>query len=137
MWHRILNDKIVESVHELPAYVMAMTPSQRHSVGWRIGFELCNKPYFDTDYQTAVPDPIYDPILGRVFERWAIVDLETPTKAALDRLSAIQYTKLKSLRDMSPNQVEVWIDANIVDLNSAKDALKTLAIAISVLAKRI
>lgn len=36
----------------------------------------------------------------------------------------------------TPQQVENWIDMNVVDLNSAKDVLKKLARVIVILAKR-
>lgn len=60
-----------------------------------------------------------------------------PTQDELDTEAARQYAKLQALRAMSPAQVSSWVDANITDLASAKDALKTLAIAVGILARRL
>lgn len=60
-----------------------------------------------------------------------------PTRDELDAAEARQYAKLAALRDMTPAQVSAWVDANITDLSSARDALKTLAIAVGVLARKL
>lgn len=60
-----------------------------------------------------------------------------PTQDQLDAEAAKQYAKLAALRGMTPAQVGAWIDANINNLADAKDAIKTLAIAVSVLARRL
>jgi len=60
-----------------------------------------------------------------------------PTQDELDRAEARQYAKLAALRDMTPGQVQAWCAANITDLASARDALTTLAIAVSILARRL
>lgn len=54
-----------------------------------------------------------------------------------DAATVRQYAKLVALRNMTPAQVDAWVTANVTDLPSAKDAIKTLAIAVSVLARRI
>ncbi len=54
-----------------------------------------------------------------------------------DALAARTRTKLIALKNMSPDQVETWCGANITNLATAKDALTTLAIGISILARRI
>jgi hypothetical protein len=60
------------------------------------------------------------------------------TQAELDAEFARQYAKLKALRDMTPQQIATWVDNNIITLDaSAKDAIKTLAIAVGILARRI
>lgn len=61
----------------------------------------------------------------------------SPTPEERDAAVARQYQKLMALRGMTPSQVQAWVDANIADLASAKDAIKTLAIAICILARRI
>jgi hypothetical protein len=60
-----------------------------------------------------------------------------PTQDELDAAAARQYAKLVALRDMTPEQVAAWIDANVTDFAKAKDAIKTLAIAVGILARRL
>ena len=60
-----------------------------------------------------------------------------PTQDEIDAAAARQYTKLRALREMTPAQVSAWVDANVTNLASAQDAIKTLAIAVSVLARRL
>lgn len=60
-----------------------------------------------------------------------------PTQDELDAEAAKQYAKLVALKNMTPAQVQAWVDANINNLADAKDALKTLAIAVSILARRL
>jgi hypothetical protein len=60
-----------------------------------------------------------------------------PTQDELDAAEARQYAKLAALRAMTPAQVDAWVDANVTDLASARDALKTLAIAVAILARRL
>ena len=60
-----------------------------------------------------------------------------PSQDDLDRIAAKQYAKLQALAAMTPAEVQAWCAANITDLASAKDALTTLAIAVSVLVRRL
>ena len=60
-----------------------------------------------------------------------------PTQDELDAQASRNYAKLAALRAMTPAQVSSWVDANINNLADAKDALKTLAIAVGILARRI
>src|SRR5512143_391955 len=60
-----------------------------------------------------------------------------PTKDETDAIAAKQYQKAQALFAMSPAQVSAWIDANINTFADAKDALKTLAIIVSVLGRRL
>ena len=53
------------------------------------------------------------------------------------RVYAKDYPKLKALYRMTPAQVETWVQNNVNTLADAKDAIKTLAIAVSILAKNI
>jgi hypothetical protein len=61
--------------------------------------------------------------------------VEVQNKA--DALTARTHTKLVALKNMTPNQVETWCGANITNLAQAKDALTTLAVAVSILARRL
>lgn len=59
------------------------------------------------------------------------------TQDELDAQTARQYQKLIALKNMTPAQVHNFVDNNIVDFASAKDAIKTLAVAVGILARRI
>jgi len=60
-----------------------------------------------------------------------------PTQDEIDATAAKTYGKLAALKGMTPAQVQAWVDANVTTLADVKDALKTLAIAASILARRI
>lgn len=60
-----------------------------------------------------------------------------PTQDELDAEAARQYQKLVALRAMTPTQVDAWVEANVTTLAQARDAIKTLAIAVSILSRRI
>jgi hypothetical protein len=61
--------------------------------------------------------------------------LEVQTKQ--DILDAKNYTKLQALSTMSPTQIQSWVQADVNTLADAKDALKTLAVAVGILARRL
>lgn len=67
----------------------------------------------------------------------APADVVPVSQEQLDIEAAKIYAKLAALRTMTPQQVQVWVDANVNNLADAKDALKTLAIAVGVLARRL
>jgi hypothetical protein len=54
-----------------------------------------------------------------------------------DAANAKTYAKLTALKNMSPAEIQTWATANITTLAQAKDALTTLAIAVSILARRL
>jgi hypothetical protein len=67
-----------------------------------------------------------------------IADAETAqAKLQADAEAARQYTKLRNLTAMSPAEVTAWVSANVTNLAQAQDAIATLAIAVSVLARRL
>lgn len=81
----------------------------------------------------------------QAFQKW-VVEGNTPqpadpppppTQDELDVTAARQYAKLQALRNMTPAEVGAWVDANVNNLADAKDVLKTLAIAVCVLARRL
>lgn len=61
--------------------------------------------------------------------------VKTPDEVDADAVRA--YPKLHALATLTPAQVATWVDANINTLADAKDALKTLAMAVGILARRI
>jgi hypothetical protein len=82
------------------------------------------------------PEGASPPTQAQVDAALAQIDAAATAQAA-DVSAAKQYAKLQALKNMTPAQVGAWIDANINNLADAKDALKTLAIAVSVLARRL
>jgi hypothetical protein len=58
-------------------------------------------------------------------------------KNAEDAAAAKTYAKLTALKQMSPAEVQAWVAANVTNLAQAQDAIATLAIAVSILARRL
>jgi hypothetical protein len=54
-----------------------------------------------------------------------------------DRVSASQYAKLIALKSMTPAQVQTWVQNNVNTLADAKEAIKTLAVAVGILARNL
>ena len=54
-----------------------------------------------------------------------------------DRIDARAYAKLTALKVMTPAQVKTWVTNNVTTLAQAQDAIATLAIAVSILARQI
>ena len=68
----------------------------------------------------------------------AQIDFEAAqAKAITDATAAKADNKLAALGNMSPAQVRAWVGANVTNLADAKDVLATLAVAVSVLARKI
>jgi hypothetical protein len=68
---------------------------------------------------------------------WALNAIAAWEIANVDRVEAKNYSKLVALKNMTPAQVQAWCAANITNLAQAKDAITTLAVAVSVLARRL
>lgn len=60
-----------------------------------------------------------------------------PTQDELDAAAAREYAKLRALVTMTPAQVQAWVSANVTNLAQAQDAITTLAVAVSQLARRL
>ena len=109
-------------------------------------------------YQTVVPTiPEYDPATqvatevapvdagGTWTQQWQVSRLSdqeiarkaSAQKAATDASAAKADAKLSALADMSPAQVREWVNAQVKTLADAKDVLATLAVAVSVITKRL
>lgn len=58
-------------------------------------------------------------------------------KYSIDTIAAKNYNKLTALKAMSPGEIQTWMTANVTNLAQARDALTTLAIAVSILARRL
>ena len=62
---------------------------------------------------------------------------EDATKNVSDCAAANAHAKLTALKNMTPAQVQAWSLANVTTLAQAQDAIATLAIAVSILARRL
>jgi len=65
---------------------------------------------------------------------------EVELQAIQDEVDAIEaraHVKLQALRNMTPAQVQSWVTNNVKTLAQAQDAIATLAIGMSILARRI
>jgi hypothetical protein len=60
-----------------------------------------------------------------------------PTQDEIDAVAAKAYAKLNALKTMTPAAVQAWVAANVNNLAQAQDAITTLAVAVSILARRI
>lgn len=58
-------------------------------------------------------------------------------KDIADIAEAKTYTKLRALQDMTPTQIQTWATNNVTNLAQARDAITTLAIAVSILSRRL
>lgn len=54
-----------------------------------------------------------------------------------DKEAITRGDKQRPLLEMTPAQIRTWIDSNVRNLSEAKDVLATLAVAVSVLARRL
>ena len=63
----------------------------------------------------------------------AVVEEQNKT----DVLAARTRTKLIALKNMTPDQIETWVTNNVTTLAQVRDAIATLAIAVSILARRL
>lgn len=54
-----------------------------------------------------------------------------------DVAAAKAYAKLTALKAMTPAQVQTWVAANVTNLAQTQDAIATLAVAVSLLARRL
>lgn len=88
----------------------------------------------------AVADPKNLTFVGRQWEVRTGPDYIAPrplTQDEQDVNAARGYAKLQALAGMTPAQVQTWVAANVTNLAQAQDAIATLAIAVSILARRL
>lgn len=92
------------------------------------------------DAAFAVPEPRSVMFADGAFYVRTGVDYEAPpvpSKDEADLTTAKEYAKLKALAGMSPDEVRAWVAGNVKDLAAVQDAVTTLAIAVSVLIRRV
>lgn len=88
---------------------------------WEAKRAIEDAPKVETPEETAAR-------LG--LEAWAV-------RLAQDQFEAKSYQKLKALASMSPSEIQTWMNSNITDLPSARDALTTMAIGLSVVVRKV
>ena len=108
-------------------------------------------PAFDASTQIVRRDGC-EQVAGAWRYKWRVDALTAPelaAKAAADALiakagkdnadagNAKADAKLMAFAAMTPAQVRTWVAANVATLADAKDALATLAVAVSILARRL
>ena len=84
----------------------------------------------------AAPEGFHPAFLAATDSR-VVAYLAQQTKDAADANAAKAYTKLTTLKAMTPTQVQAWVATNVTNLVQAQDAIATLAIAVSILARRL
>lgn len=105
--------KTVPTIHEVPKDALYAAKQGN-------GTFLC---YFEAD-RASLPASVFSPDPG-------------PSKDEIDAEAARAYAKLKALINMTPAQVQTWVAANVTNFAQAQDAITTLAVAVSVLARRL
>lgn len=92
------------------------------------------------DAAFALPDPKNIAFENAGFTVRTGADYEAPPAASKDDTdiaAAKEYGKLKALAGMSPAEVQAWVAGSVKDLAAAQDAIATLAIAVSVLVRKL
>lgn len=92
---------------------------------------LIEQHYADWLAAGNTPTPEKPPTPAQLAGRAAAV------KDAQDVEAAKGSAKLAALKAMTPAQIQTWAAANVTTLAQARDAITTLAIAVSVLARRL
>ena len=88
----------------------------------------------------ATPDPKNVTFVGNGFEVRTGPDYIAPkpdTPDEADAKVARGNSKLAALAKLTPAQTQTWVNANVNTLADAKDVIATLAVAVSVLARRL
>jgi phosphoenolpyruvate-protein kinase (PTS system EI component) len=62
---------------------------------------------------------------------------EEDARDAQDAQDAKNYAKLQALTTMTSAQIQTWVQNNVNTLADVKDGLKTLAVAVGILARRL
>ena len=137
MWVHVTNNVIDDKFEVLPS-------------AWR---NISNLPYFtEAELNAHGWFKVVDsrPTLTQQAPRWIndrveiingiptrLAELEPWTKDEADSYAARTYAKLTALKELTPDQISTWVNNNVTTLAAAQDAIKTLAIAVSILARRL
>lgn len=135
--HAIIKNNTVINVIDYPTDLTGTCPdglqdviaikTEKGQMGW---------VYQDNDF--------FDPVeLSMTPEQKAARDAANAAAAALaqkeqaDLTAAKTYAKLNALKNMTPAEIQTWVTNNVTTLNQVRDAIQTLAIAVSILARRL
>lgn len=137
MYALVLNGTVAKTWAELP-----------EAIEWTFGIDKLSAPerqalglYVAVDQRPALPTPRHS-YTGDSFTfdgsnvNWTAT-LVPPSADDQDALDAKAYPKLSALSAMTPAEVQTWVQGNVNTLAEAKDAIKTLAVAVSILARRL
>lgn len=121
----------------------AITPALLESYGV-YDVASSSKPSYDAITQGARESTptLVGAVWTQSWEVYALTQSEidannAAAKDADDAAAAKSYAKLTSLKGMTPAQIGAWVDANVTSLSGAQDAIKTLAIAVGIIARKI
>ena len=89
------------------------------------------RAYLQWQSDGGVPSPIDPPTTEE------LAAAERAAQDVTDITAAKAYGKLTALKAMAPAQVQAWVAANVTNLAQAQDAIATLAIGVSILARRL
>lgn len=85
---------------------------------------------------TAQPRQVWIDIPVKIVVRTGS-DMEPGPLVEADLTAVRAYNKLVALKNMTPAQVSAWVDANVTNLATAQDAIKTLAIGMGYLIRQV
>lgn len=107
---------------------------QRDQSGVVIGLYSCQQdpavPWLAEDHADVIA-------FRAAIAQTATSQAQIDSQLAVDVIAARAYVKLTALRGMTPAQIQAWVQANVTTLAAAQDAITTLAIAVSILARRL
>jgi hypothetical protein len=139
MFALVRNGAVVRTFNAIPDTFENVSGFQLMSVLERrdLGFFPVTdaRPPLTNDRQSYI-DETYTPGTTEVV-RSATIFERPKTADEIDREAVEAYPKLTTLKTSTPAQVQAWVDANVTDLASAKDAIKTLAVAVGFLARKL
>ena len=58
-------------------------------------------------------------------------------KLQMDAAASKADAKVQAITNMTPAQIRIWVETNVTNLAQAKDAIATLGVAVSVLARKV
>lgn len=92
----------------------------------------------DAAHATPGPKNIYFDGVQFVVKTGADYEAQpAPTQDELDRREAMAYAKLNELKTMTPAQIQNRAKTNLNTLTEIRDAITTLEIAVSILARNL
>ena len=134
MFAYVKNGVVQQTVAALPREIAAKYPTEaaRKAVGI---YEFTATPPTIGKYD-KIGSVTYAFANDAVTATFHVIAGDKP-QSVQDAEDAKAYAPLAALANMTPAQVQSYIQANVTDLASAKAAIKTLAVAVGILARRL